>query len=194
MQERSVTIDGTSYALSPRFTVMATQNPVEHEGTYPLPEAQLDRFLFKLDVGYPPEAQEVQAVLAHSSSAGMPDLDALEIWPIVESHVIDGLRQVPARVRFEPDLAGYVVSLARATRGHDALAVGLSTRAAAMLAACSRAAAACEGRNYAIPDDIKSVFLPMARHRVVLSAAAEMEDQRTDAILADILERVPAPR
>jgi MoxR-like ATPase len=194
MQERAVTIDGTTHALSDRFTVMATQNPVEHEGTYPLPEAQLDRFLFKLDVGYPAETQEVQAVLAHCGSSSMPDLDARGVQPFATGEQLDALRRVPAAVHIERPVAEYAVALARATRTHDSLSVGLSPRAATVLAASARAAAACDGRSYTVPDDVKSLFVPVARHRVTLAPAAEMEDVDAESVLREIAEQVPAPR
>jgi MoxR-like ATPase len=194
MQERAVTIDGVTHPLSSRFMVMATQNPVEQEGTYPLPEAQLDRFLFKLLISYPPESLEVQAVLAHGSEAGTPDLDALGIHPLLDGPQVDLLRQVPARVHLEPRVAAYAVALARATREHAAFAVGLSPRAATMLAAAARAAAACAGREYALPDDVKEAFVPAARHRIVLAPAAEMEGVRPDDVLQEIAQVVSAPK
>src|SRR5690606_14902926 len=194
MQERSVTIDGVTHALSPRFTVMATQNPVEHEGTYPLPEAQLDRFLFKLELGYPSVEQEVAAVLAHGDRAGMPDLDALGVAPITTGEQLDALRSLTPAIRLEPSVAEYVVALVRATREHPSLAVGLSPRAAASLAASARAAAAIAGRDFVIPDDVKSLFSPAARHRVIITPAAEMEDVRADEVLREILARVSPPR
>ncbi len=194
MQERSVTIDGDTHALSSRFMLMATQNPVEHEGTYPLPEAQLDRFLFKLQVGYPGEEQEVRAVIAHAASSGMPDLDQLGLQPILQPAQVDTLRNVSAAVRLEPSVAQYVVSLARATRDHPSLMVGLSPRAATMIAAAARANAACDGRDFVVPDDVKTLFLPASRHRVVVTPAAEMEDVRVDDVLRQVLAQVPAPR
>tara|TARA_B100001750_G_C15420901_1_gene552869 strand:- start:72 stop:1034 length:963 start_codon:yes stop_codon:yes gene_type:complete len=194
MQERSVTIDGVTHPLSSRFMVVATQNPVEHEGTYPLPEAQLDRFLFKLEVGYPDEAQETNAVIAHCGSSGTPDLDELGLRPMFDGAQVDALRMVPATVHLDPMIARYAVHLARATREHPSLAVGLSPRAATMLAAAARAHAACDGRNYVVPDDVKALFLPVARHRVIITPAAEMEDLRADTIVQQIAAQVPAPR
>ena len=194
MQERSVTIDGVTHELSPRFMVMATQNPVEHEGTYPLPEAQLDRFLFKLELGYPSVEEEVRAVLAHGDVAGMPDLDALGVTAIITGAELDALRSLTPTVRLEPPIAEYVVSLVRATRDHPSLAVGLSPRAAASLAASARASAAVSGRDFVIPDDVKSLFAPAARHRVIVTPAAEMEDVRADDVVREILSRVAPPR
>ncbi len=194
MQERSVTIDGVTHELSPRFMVMATQNPVEHEGTYPLPEAQLDRFLFKLDVGYPSREKEVAAVMTHGDHSGMPDLEALGVTPIVDGEQIDALRHLPPLVRLEKSIAEYIVHLVHATREHPSLAVGLSPRAAASLAAAARASAAVEGRDFVIPDDVKALFLAAGRHRVIVTPAAEMEDTRSDAVLREIISRVAPPR
>lgn len=194
MQERSVSIDGVTHPLSSRFMVMATQNPVEHEGTYPLPEAQLDRFLFKIDVGYPDEDQEVNAVIAHCGSSGTPNLDGLGLKPMLDGAQIDALRAVPATIHIDPMIARYAVHLARASREHPAFAVGLSPRAATMLAAAARAAAACDGREFVVPDDIKALFVPTGRHRVSLTPSAEMEDVRVDDVLLQIAQQVPAPR
>jgi MoxR-like ATPase len=194
MQERSVTIDGITHALSPRFTVFATQNPIEHEGTYPLPEAQLDRFLFKCVVDYPPPQQEAHAVLVHSASAEMPRLDAFGVDPVIPGPEIDALRETGRHIRVDDSIAAYAVTLARATREDENLAVGLSPRATTMLVAAARCAAACEGREFVVPDDVKSLFLPVARHRVLLATAADMEGMHVDAVLADIVERVAVPR
>ncbi len=194
MQERSVTIDGVTHALSERFLVMATQNPVEHEGTYPLPEAQLDRFLFKLELGYPSAEQEVSAVLAHGDRAGMPDLDALGVEALTTGPQVDELRRLVPSIRLEPKVAQYVVELVRSTREHPSLAVGLSPRAATSIAAAARASAACAGRDFVIPDDVKALFVAAARHRVIVTPAAEMEDVRTDDVLREVVSRVAPPR
>jgi MoxR-like ATPase len=194
MQERSVTIDGVTHALPDRFIVVATQNPIEHEGTYPLPEAQLDRFLFKFLVPYPAREQELHAVLTHSRSAQMPDLDALGVGPALSAAELDALRSTAGEVRVEEKVAAYAVELARATRDHEALSVGLSPRASTLLVAAARCAAACEGRDYVIPDDVKSLMLPIGRHRVALTSAAQMEGLAIESILTEIAERVPAPR
>ncbi|MDQ3032266.1 MAG: MoxR family ATPase [Myxococcota bacterium] len=194
MQERCVSIDGTTHELSSRFTVIATQNPIEQEGTYPLPEAQLDRFLFKLDVGYPQFEQELRAVMTHGGQAGMPPIDALGIETVMSPEEIDELRLMPGRVHLEPPIGEYVVGLARATRQHPALAVGLSPRAATMLAAASRANALCAGRDFVIPDDVKNLFIPLAHHRVVITPSAEMEGLRVEHALAEVLAQIAPPR
>lgn len=194
MQEAKVTIDGTTYPLSEYFTVIATQNPVEHEGTYPLPEAQLDRFLFKLVVSYPPEEAEVQAVMMHGTSSRAPDLDTLGISPLISLEQLGALRTLCQSIRVEPSIAQYAVRLARATRDHSALEVGLSPRASAMLVAASRAHAGIDGRDFVLPDDLKALFLPLARHRIMLTATSEMEDIPVETIINEILRTVPAPR
>ena len=192
MQERSVTIDGVTYKLSELFTVMATQNPLEHEGTYPLPEAQLDRFLFQLNISYPDSEQELQAVLAHCQNAGMPEVDPVQ--PLLDRETLATIQALPEQVRVEPDVAKYAVELARATREHRSLAVGISPRATTMLVAACRGAAVCEGRNYIVPYDVKSLFLSAVRHRVILSPAAEMDGSSIDDILLEVSEHVPVPR
>lgn len=194
MQERSVSIDGTTHELSSLFTVFATQNPIEHEGTYPLPEAQLDRFLFHLKVDYPQPDMELQAVLAHCKTATMPDLSDV-ISPVLPGEqAIVSIQALPEHVRIEPDVAEYIVRLAHATREHEALSVGLSPRASIMLAAASRAAAVTEGREYVLPDDVKSLFLEGSRHRVVLAPGAEMEGLTVEDALHDVLTHVAVPR
>ena len=194
MQERSVSIDGTTHKLSGRFTVLATQNPIEQEGTYPLPEAQLDRFLFKLNIGYPSLEQELKAVMTHSGTSTMPSLDALGVKAVLDDAQVDELREAPAKVHFEPRIGEYAVGLARATRQHPSLAVGISPRAATMLSAGARAAALCSGRDFTLPDDVKGLFLSLAHHRVVLTPSAEMEGLRVTSVLEEILGQVAPPR
>lgn len=194
MQERSVTIDGVTHLLSPQFMVVATQNPIEHEGTYPLPEAQLDRFLFHLLVDYPEEAQELATVLAHCGSAGMPNIQDAGVQQVLSRDGIVVLQQLPARVRVEPSIARYAVALARTTREHRSLALGISPRATTMLVASARGSAICEGRDFVIPDDIKSIFHSVVRHRVLLSSGAEMEGTHIEEVLAEVLRTVPIPR
>jgi MoxR-like ATPase len=194
MQERSVSIDGTTHALPEAFMVAATQNPVESEGTYPLPEAQLDRFLFKIDVGYPSEALEVAAVLAHGATSAAPDLDVLGVSAVVQEHERPLLLRLAARTHADEKIAQYVVRLARETREHPALSVGLSPRAATHLLAASRAFAACDARAYVLPDDVKVLFPSVARHRVMLAPAAEMEGTRVDDVLREIARQATAPR
>ncbi len=194
MQERSVTIDGTAHPLSANFLVVATQNPIEHEGTYPLPEAQLDRFLFKLLVGYPRREQECDIVRIHGRRSSMPRLEAFDLEPVVDRAFLDATRGLVTDVGLSDDVTGYIVDLVRATRGHPALRGGASPRAANMLAAGARASALLDGRTYVIPDDVKLLFGPALRHRVLISPAAEVEGRSVEQILDQVLGQVPAPR
>jgi MoxR-like ATPase len=194
MQERTITIDGTSHVLSQGFMVLATQNPIEQEGTYPLPEAQLDRFLFKVLIGYPAKDEEVLMVKTHGHQTAMPKLDRLGLTGVCDLKFIAWVRQVVAGLRLADETVAYVVDLVRATRNHPALQYGASPRAANMLAAASRAAAVLEGREFVIPDDIKGLFKPLMRHRVVLAPSAEVDGLGTDQVLDQVLSQVPAPR
>lgn len=194
MQERSITIDGKTYPLSPLFLVVATQNPIEQEGTYPLPEAQLDRFMFKLQVGFPSEEQERQMVRLHGHTSAMPNLDQLGIVPVVTRQDVLDMRAVVEGLHLSDEIVSYIVSLVRATRTQPNLAHGASPRAANMLATAARALAALRGRDYVLPDDIKELFLPALRHRVILTPAAYIEGSSSDDILRQVLQLVPAPR
>ncbi|HET6610789.1 MAG TPA: MoxR family ATPase [Kofleriaceae bacterium] len=190
MQERAVTIDGKSYPLGDGFMVIATQNPIEHEGTYPLPEAQLDRFLFKIVIDYPPRDEERAIVFHHPG----PTREVLGIDPIANIAVINEARALIASLHMEADVVDYVVDIVRATRTHPALVHGASPRAASMLAMAARASAAIAGREFVIPDDIKQLAIPALRHRVELSPGAELDGITTDRAISQILEQVPAPR
>ena len=194
MQERTVTIDGTSHPLSGGFMVVATQNPIEQEGTYPLPEAQLDRFLFKALIGYPSREEELGMVKTHGHQTASPSPEKLGLTPVCDLRFITWVRQMVAGLRLADETAAYVVDLVRATRSHPALQYGASPRAANMLAAASRAAAVLEGREFVIPDDIKLLFKPLMRHRVILSPSAEVDGLGVDQVLDQVLAQVPAPR
>jgi MoxR-like ATPase len=194
MQERQVTLDGTTHDLSPGFLVVATQNPIEHEGTYPLPEAQLDRFLLKLLVPFPDRAAERQAVELHGHRTATSRIEDFGLATLARLEDLQMVRGVVQRVRLAPELVEYVVDLVRATREHTAVRHGASPRAATMLAAAARARAALAGRDYVIPDDVKELALPVLRHRIVLTAAAEVEEQTPDAVLQTLVATVPAPR
>ena len=194
MQERSVTVDGQRHALSDRFTVIATQNPIEQQGTYPLPEAQLDRFLFKQTLTYPSAEEERAIVSAHGLRSGMPDPAELGVAPVADGAGIGAAVEAVARVRLTDEVVGYIVDLVRATRTSGDIEHGASPRAAAMLAVASRARAALEGRDYVIPDDAKALALPTLRHRVILSPAAEIEGRKVDQAVAALIEQVAAPR
>jgi MoxR-like ATPase len=194
MQERRVTLDGRVHPLGERFTVIATENPIEQQGTYPLPEAQLDRFLFKQVLPYPSEEEERAIVARHGLKAGNPDPAAMGVQTVATAAEIAAAVEAVAAIRLAPEITDYVVSLIRATRESVDLETGASPRAGAMLALASRARAALEGRDYVIPDDVKALLLPALRHRVNLSPAAEIEGRGVDDILAALIERVEAPR
>jgi MoxR-like ATPase len=194
MQERTVTLDGESHKLSDRFTVVATQNPIEQQGTYPLPEAQLDRFLFKQLVGYPSAEEERRIVSSHGSRAGQPNIDDFGLASVASAAQIAEAIGAVAQIRLTDEVANYVVALIRATRETGDFAFGASPRAAAMLAIAARARATLEGRDYVIPDDVKALAQPALRHRVILSPAAEIEGRLTDQIIQGLIDRVEAPR
>jgi MoxR-like ATPase len=194
MQERGVTIDGTTRPLSDGFMVVATQNPIEQEGTYPLPEAQLDRFLFKAHVLYPAREQECEMVRVHGHKTSSPRVEEFGIEPACDLQYITKLREVIKGVRLADPMISYIVDLVRSTRDHPSLQVGASPRAANMLASAARALATLEGRDFVIPDDVKSLFRPTMRHRVVLAPGMELEGVTAERILEQILGSVPAPR
>src|SRR5512138_2165107 len=194
MQERAVTIDGKTHRLSPAFMVLATQNPIEQEGTYPLPEAQLDRFLFKIDVAYPSRDEEREMVRVHGHRTATPPIAEFGIAAVAGLEDLLAMRRAVAAIRLEPPLVDYVVDLVRATRARPALLAGGSPRAANMLATASRARAAVEGRAFVIPDDVKALALPVLGHRVVLAPAAEVEGMTAAAAVARVVEEVEAPR
>jgi MoxR-like ATPase len=194
MQERNITIDGHAYPLGPRFMVVATQNPIEQQGTYPLPEAQLDRFLFKQTLKYPSLEEEKAIVSAHGLRTGSPDPAEMGVGVVATATQVAEAAEVVAAIRLADEVIGYVVALIRATRETPDLETGASPRSAAMLATAARARAALEGRDYVIPDDVKALALPALRHRVILSPAAEIEGRQADQILQGLIDRVEAPR
>ncbi len=194
MQERRVTLDGRPHPLSPRFMVVATQNPLEQQGTYPLPEAQLDRFLFKQVLAYPSREEEREIVAAYGVKAGAADPAALGVQPVADAAAIAAAGEAVAGVRLTDEIVGYVLDLVRATRETPELQSGASPRAASQLALAARARAALDGRDYALPDDVKALALPLLRHRVILSPAAEIEGRRAEQVIATLVERAAAPR
>ena len=194
MQERAVTIDGVTHELGPGFMVMATQNPIEQEGTYPLPEAQLDRFLFKAPVGYPTPTEEKAMVRLHGHRTAMPRLLDFRLSAVADLAFLLEARARLADLRMADEIVDYVVELARATRQHPALLCGASPRAASMLATAARAQALIEGRDFVLPDDVKGLVRPAFGHRIVLAPGSEVEGITTQAVLQQILEQVPAPR
>jgi len=194
MQERLVTLDGTTHELSDGFLVVATQNPIEHEGTYPLPEAQLDRFLLKIEVPFPEREAELRIVDVHGHRTAMPRLDSFQVRPVATLEDLRRHRQAVQRLRLAPEMVAYIVDLIRATREHPDILHGASPRAANMLASATRSLAALRGRDFAIPDDVKELLLPTLRHRIVLAATAEVEGHTADGLLTGLLDSVPAPR
>ncbi len=194
MQERSVTLDGTRHALSPHFMVVATQNPIEQQGVYPLPEAQFDRFLFKLLVGYPSAEEETRIVSEYGKRTGAQRPSAFDIQPQIDDAQLTAARAAVGEVKLVDEVVAYIVRLVRATRETADFESGASPRAAIMLANAARARAALQGRDYVIPDDVKQLAASVLRHRTLLSPAAEIEGRRVEAIVADLVERTEAPR
>ncbi|MCX9146009.1 AAA family ATPase [Erythrobacter sp. WG] len=194
MQERRVTLDGETHLLPDRFMVIATQNPIENQGVYPLPEAQLDRFLFKLLVPYPAEAEETRIVATYGQRSGPQRPADLGVRAVTDAAGIAAASAALDEVTLAEAIVGYVVRLVRATREHPELTVGASPRAAVLLANAARARAALEGRSYVIPDDVKALAVPVLRHRLTLSPAAEIEGRDMEALVAELVEATEAPR
>jgi MoxR-like ATPase len=174
--------------------VVATQNPIEQQGTYPLPEAQLDRFLFKIVVAHPSRDEEREVVRRHGHRSAMPRLEEFGLQSVADAKALAAIREKVASIRLSEELLDYIVDVIRATREHASLDVGASTRAANMLAVAGRSYAALQGRDFVIPDDVKTLALPVLRHRVILSAGAEIEGLTADRIVGEILSRTAAPR
>jgi MoxR-like ATPase len=194
MNERTVTIDGKDYLLGEEFMVVATQNPIEQQGTYPLPEAQLDRFLFKIVIDHPNRDEERAIVRQHGHRSAMPRLEEFGLKPVTDASNLASAREAVARVRLSDELVDYIVDVIRSTREHSSLEVGASTRAANMIAVGARAYAVLQGRDFVIPDDVKALALPALRHRLTMTPGAEIEGLTTDRIVRDILDQTPAPR
>jgi len=193
MEERQVTIDGRTQALSPSFAAFATQNPVEFEGTYPLPEAELDRFLVKIRVDYPAAPDEETILQRYHDGFDARRLDDVGIDPLPSS-AIDDARRDAAAVRVEPSMIAYIAAVARRTRDWPALTLGASPRAGINLMQVAKARAAMDGRDYLLPDDVKGAAPAVLRHRLVLKPEAEMEGVGADQVLADVLGAVEVPK
>jgi MoxR-like ATPase len=193
MEERQVTSDGVRRPLPGWFTVFATQNPVDFEGTYPLPEAQLDRFLLKIRMGYPSEADELQILERHHGGSGAGLLEDASIVPIPEG-LLDAATAEVRSIRIEPELYSYILALARRTREWPTLLLGASPRAALCVMRVAQAAAAFDGRDYLVPDDVKRAVQPVLRHRVMLKPEAELEGFDADRALSDVIAAVSVPR
>jgi MoxR-like ATPase len=188
MEERQVTVDGTTYPLASPFMVIATQNPIEHEGTYPLPESQLDRFLMRLSVGYPSRQYELEILDTHASGGTLS-----EVHPVATADQIQTLVEAVKAIHVAPALKHYLVDLADATRRHPNVALGMSPRATLALQRAARARAAAAGRTYIIPDDIKALADPVLSHRLVLSSDAQLQGINAGKVVADVLGAVPVP-
>jgi MoxR-like ATPase len=188
MEERQVTLAGETLALPQPFLVMATQNPIEQEGVYPLPEAQVDRFMLKIRVDYPSSEEEFQIVQRRTSKDGVP-----ELAPILDAENIEAMREQVRAVHAEPAILEYAVALVSETRRPEAVALGASPRASIYLVEAARAQALLTGRDYVVPHDLKRVAPEVLRHRLLLTYEAEAEGQTPDAVIQDLLARVPTP-
>jgi MoxR-like ATPase len=188
MEERQVTIDGTTHLLDEPFMVIATQNPLEHEGTYPLPESQLDRFMMRLSMGYPSRTSELEILDRHGSHSVLEELQ-----PVSDASEVNVLVKMARDVHVAPSLKRYIVELTETTRDHPEVHLGASPRASLYLLKSSRALAASRGRDYVIPDDIKDLTVPVLGHRILLSPEAQMRGTSTDEVLTGLLGRVPVP-
>lgn len=194
MEERQVTIDGEVHKLSPMFTVLATQNPIEYEGTYPLPEAQLDRFMMKIMVDYPSEEEEQRVIANWNAGFNARRLEDLGIMPISDPAAILESRARVRQVTVEEGIQKYIVSIVRATRKAINISWGASPRAAVALLMASKAFAAIRGRDFVTPDDVKDVAKPVLRHRIVLRSEAEIEGTTSDQALDEVIAGIEVPR
>ena len=193
MEERQVTIDGTRYPLSENFTVLATQNPIEFEGTYPLPEAQLDRFLLKIRVSYPSLEDETQSLKQYEKGFNPRHFEEIPLSPL-DPALLPAARREIESVRVEPALYSYVISLVRRTRDWPAISLGGSPRAAVGLFFVARALAGMDGRDYLLPDDVKAAALPVLRHRLLLKPEADLEGLTADQVLTQVIAAVEVPK
>ena len=194
MQERQVTIEGQSYQLQPPFMVLATQNPLENEGTYPLPEAQLDRFLIKVRIDYPSQAEEEQMLQLVTRDRVGDALEVGNVATLVKPETIVVLQQLVAKIRVDDTVAAYAVRLVRATRDWPGIAIGAGPRGCIALVRMARAMALTAGRDFVTPDDIKTASLPVLRHRIAVSAESELDGLSSDDLLRGLIDDVAAPR
>ena len=194
MQEHQVTLEGQSLVLPRPFLVLATQNPVETEGTYPLPEAQLDRFLLKVEIGYPTPEEEVAVVLRTTSNQAGDQLPLDNVKPCLNERAVLGIQQIASRQRVEEKVVDYAVRITRATRDWPGLALGSGSRGAIALVRAARVVALLDGRDFVTPDDIKHLALPALRHRIALTPDALLEGRKPADLLSAVVESVPAPR
>ncbi len=188
MEERQVTIDGTTRHLDEPFMVIATQNPIEHEGTYPLPESQLDRFMMRLSMGYPNRSSELEILDTHGSRVLLDELQ-----PVTDAAEVAGLVAMAREVYVAPSLKSYIVDIAEASRVHPDVFLGASPRASLFLLRAARASASSQARDYVLPDDIKNLAVPVLAHRVLLSPEAQMRGAGAEEVLGSLLNEVPIP-
>src|SRR5687767_6182576 len=194
MEERQTTIDGERYPLSPIFTVLATENPIEYEGTYPLPEAQLDRFLLKILLDYPSKEEEQQVVANWNAGFNARRLDQVDIRPLPDADAISRARAEVRALQMEPGVQRYVVDIVRRTREHPSVHYGASPRAAVALLLCAKALSAIRNRGFSTPDDVRDIARPVLRHRLTLRAEAELDGATPDSVISDILQSSEVPR
>jgi MoxR-like ATPase len=188
MEERQVTVDGKTHLLDEPFMVIATQNPIEHEGTYPLPESQLDRFMMRLSMGYPSRESELEILETHGKESKLVDLE-----PVADAEMISALVRVAREVHVAPTLKRYIVDITESTRGNPDVYLGASPRASLYLLKAARAVAGSRGRDYVVPDDIQDLVVPVLAHRVLLSPEAQMRGATTEGVLQGLLGQVPIP-
>lgn len=191
MEERQISYDGTTYPLDFPFIILATQNPVDHEGTYRLPEAQLDRFMFKIDITYPTPAEELQ-ILELQSQGTVNQLD--NVNAVLSPEEISVFRKLAGEVHLEPRLKEYIVSIVAATRNHPFLYLGASPRASLALMHASKALAALRGKDFIVPEDIQELAFPVLQHRIILSPEKEMEGLTNDEVIRQIIRKIEVPR
>jgi MoxR-like ATPase len=194
MEERQATIDGERHPLSSIFTVLATENPIEYEGTYPLPEAQLDRFLLKILIDYPSLEAESEVVARWDAGFNSRNLENIQLEPLQDRNLLIVCRAEVRNMRMEPGVQRYAVEIVRRTRTHASVMYGASPRASVALLLCSKALAALRGRDFPTPDDIRDIARPVLRHRLTLRAEAELDGATTDSVITDILQNVEVPR
>jgi MoxR-like ATPase len=192
MEERQITVDGKTYFMEPPFMVIATQNPIEHEGTYRLPEAQLDRFLFRIDVPYPSLEEEVEILSGSYSRKNKLDISSLD--KVISAEEIARQRNVAASVHVEPELMNYIAQIIQNTRNSSSVSIGASPRASVFVMKAAQAWAAMNGRDFITPEDVKEVINPVLRHRITLTPEKEMEGMKPDQVIQIILEKVEVPR
>ncbi len=194
MQERQVTIDGESYSLGELFTVVATQNPIEYEGTYPLPEAELDRFIMKIVVDYPLPNEEIDILLRFHEHGDFFNIEQFNLKPVADETLVNAVREEVRKIRVEKSIADYIVKIVTATRNHPFISLGSSPRAGISFVAVAKTSAAINNRKFVMPDDIKEFARPVLRHRLILKPEAEIEGISPDDLIDEILEQITVPR